>query len=357
MKRLGITMPTRTAAMQRFPEYARWADEAGFDSVWDYEIYRNPFAMLCTCALTTSRTMLGTGVAGAFPRSPFEFANAAADLDELSAGRALIGIGAGIPEFLAAFHSQRYERPVARMRDYIECIRRSWTYLSAGEAESYSGEHYQFASPPFNPWGLRPLPRPRIPIYLASMRPMMTKLAGEIADGWLGAVVTPRWIKERTLPLLEEGAKRSGRSLDEFDLAVEVICSVNTDRDLAYRRGRIHTGFYVVHPVSDPVVSLHGFEVERDALRRGLLTRGPESLIDTPDELVEAFSITGTPQEARQKLDAWTTQIPHVLLHTPYVPPLSPEESEDAYRAIIETFGCGARSETPAAAISASEAA
>jgi probable F420-dependent oxidoreductase len=338
MERLGITMPTRTAAMERFPEYARWADEAGFDSVWDYEIYRNPFAMLCTAALTTRRATLATGLAAAFPRSPFEAANAAADVDELSDGRMLIGLGTGVPEFLRAFHSQGFEKPVARMRDYIECMRRSWQYLSTGEAEPYRGAHYQFAAPPLNPWGLRPLPRERIPIYLASMAPMMTRLAGELADGWMAYLATPKWIAERARPLLAEGAARSGRDVDDLGIAAEVICSVSPDRDVAYRRGRIHTGFYVCHPVSSEVIALHGLEAERDAVRDALMTKGLEGLAETSDRLVETFSITGTAEEARHKLEDWKVAIPHVVLHTPYVPPLATEESEDAYRQIVDAF-------------------
>jgi probable F420-dependent oxidoreductase len=325
--------------MAQIPEYARWADEAGFDSVWDYELYRNPYAMLCTAALSTSRALLATGLAGAFPRSPFEAANAAADVDELSRGRAVVGLGTGVPEFLDAFHSQGFHKPLARMRDYIECMRRSWEYLSTGQAEAYPGEHYRFAAPPFNPWGLRPLPRPQIPIYLASLGPKMTSLAGELADGWMAYLATPRWVAERGRPQLERGAARSGRSLEEFDIAIEVICSVSDDRDTAYRRGRINVGFYVAHPVSDAVVALHGLEAERDAARAALMTKGLDGLAETPDALVETFSITGTPDEARDKLAAWTEVIPHVVLHTPYVPPLDAAESEDAYRAIVETFG------------------
>jgi len=348
MSQLGITMPTRTAAMSRFPEYARWAEEAGFDSVWDYELYRNPYAMLCTAALSTNHVTLATGLAGAFPRSPFAAANEAADVDELSSGRTLVGLGTGVPEFLAAFHSQGFEKPVARMRDYITCMRLSWEYLATGQADSYDGAHYQFNAPPFNPWGLRTMARPRIPIYVASLGPVMTRLAGEIGDGWMAYLATPDWVEQHTRPLLAEGAKRSGRDPDELDLAVEVICSVSSDRDVAYRRARLHVGFYVAHPVSDAVIALHGLEAERDAVRQAMMTKGLDGLSETSDKLVEQFSITGTPEEARQKLESWKS-IPHVVLHTPYTPPLTAEESEDAYRGIIDAFARpGAASVGPA---------
>src|SRR5260370_42325289 len=126
MKRLGITMPTRTVALDRVAEYARWADEAGFDSVWDYELYRNPFSMLCLCAVQTERAMLATGLAAGFPRSPSELANPIADVDELSGGRALLGLGTGVPEFLEAFPSASAAHLVARMSEYLDGIALAW---------------------------------------------------------------------------------------------------------------------------------------------------------------------------------------------------------------------------------------
>src|SRR4051794_40719603 len=130
--KLGITMPSRSAPLARIPDYARMAEDAGFDSAWTYELYRNPFSMLQTSALATSSVQLGTGLAAAFTRSPFECANAAADVDEASGGRMNLGLGTGVPEFLAAFHSTDFQRPVGRLREYVECLRRSWAYL-AGE--------------------------------------------------------------------------------------------------------------------------------------------------------------------------------------------------------------------------------
>src|SRR5437773_1474308 len=112
---LGITIPSRAIKFEKVAELAAYADAGGFDSVWDYEVYRNPFTMLCTAAVTTSRAQLGTGLAAGFSRSPFECANAAADVDELSGGRLLLGIGTGVPEFLSAFHSTYTDRPLARM--------------------------------------------------------------------------------------------------------------------------------------------------------------------------------------------------------------------------------------------------
>lgn len=353
MKRLGITMPTRTAALERVGDYAQWADEAGFDSVWDYELYRNPFSMLCLCAVRTERALLATGLAAALSRSPFELANEMADVDELSGGRALLGLGTGVPEFLEAFHSTSFSNAVARMSEYIDVLRLSWHHLHTMEPVAYTGEHYRINSPPLNPWGGRNTARDQIPIYVAAMRPKLMALCGEKADGWLGYLATPKFIEQRVRPALAEGAKRAGRDPSEVQIATEIICSVSPDRDVAYRRAKVHVGFYVAHPVSDVVVELHGLQDDVADLRQAMMTKGLAAFEETPESLVEAFSITGTPEEARQKLTEWEDAYDDLVLHTPYVPPLEADESEDAYRNIIDAFGEVARSRREAAVASA----
>jgi probable F420-dependent oxidoreductase len=343
MQQLGVTMPTRTCTLDRVSEYARWADEAGFDQVWDYELYRNPFSMLCLCATTTENVKLATGLAAAFPRSPFELANAIADVDELSGGRAMLGLGTGVGEFLEAFHSTSLAKMLPRMSDYIDVVRLAWEHLHTGEPVSFEGEHYRIQSPPMNPWGGRTTARAQIPIYLAAMRPKLMQLCGRKADGWLGYLATPKFIEERVRPAIAEGARSAGRDPSEIRIATEIICSVSPDRELAYRRARMHVGFYVAHPVSDVVAELHGVEDQVAALRGAMMTKGLAAFEETPDELVELFSITGTPEEARQKLGDWEGAFDDLVLHTPYVPPLDDEESEDCYRNIVAAFGPKAR--------------
>jgi alkanesulfonate monooxygenase SsuD/methylene tetrahydromethanopterin reductase-like flavin-dependent oxidoreductase (luciferase family) len=336
--RIGITMPTRTAPLERIPEYARLADEAGFASIWSYELYRNPFTLLALAATTSRRATLATGLTGAFPRSPFECANGAADVDELTGGRMLLGLGTGVPEFLEAFHSTDARQMVGRMREYIDVLRLSWQYLAHGEAASFEGEHYRFVPPPLNPWGVRAGGRDRIPIYLAAMRPKLLALTGEKADGWIGYLATPRFLERQVIPAIAAGAEAAGRDPGEVELAAEIICCVSPDRDVALRRARIHVGFYVAHPVSDVVAAEHGLEADVAAVRQALMTEGFAGLEKTSDRLVEAFSIAGTPEEARQQVDQYGA-LTHLALHTPYIPPLDAAESDDAYRQIVAAFG------------------
>jgi alkanesulfonate monooxygenase SsuD/methylene tetrahydromethanopterin reductase-like flavin-dependent oxidoreductase (luciferase family) len=330
-------MPSRTAPLARIPDYARMADEAGLDSAWSYELYRNPFAMLCASALTTSRVELCTGLATAFTRSPFEAANAAADVDELSGGRMKLGLGTGVPEFLSAFHSTDFKRPVTRIGEFIDALRCSWAYLAGEEVKGFTGAHYQVAVPPINPWGLREMVRPQIPILLAGMRPRLLKLCGAKADGWIGYLFTPKFFEQVVLPNIGEGARSAGRDLDSLDLACEVICCVHPDRDVALARGKKHVGFYLAHPVSDLVAEAEGVQDLVNGLRESMMQKGLAAFEDTPEKLVELFSITGTPEECRQKLDNYKA-LPHLALHTSYVPPFTAEESEDCYLQIIDAF-------------------
>jgi alkanesulfonate monooxygenase SsuD/methylene tetrahydromethanopterin reductase-like flavin-dependent oxidoreductase (luciferase family) len=303
MSQLGITMPMLNTSLRETATLARYAEDGGFDSVWGYEFYRTAYSGLAAAAEQTSRIKLGTGLSVALTRTPFVTANAAADIDELSDGRTLLGLGTGSPEFLHHFHDIREPKPLARMRDYLAAVRASWHYLETQEAGIFEGTHQRLDFPDFMPFGTRPLVRSTIPIYLAGERPKMIQLAGEI------------------------------------DIASEIICAVHPDRSIAMRRARIQVGMYAAHPVGDAIVARNGLEKEQQAVREALLLGGVDALEDTtPDALIEALSISGTPDECRDQLRDYERVLPHVLLHTPYVPPLRTEESQDAFRQIIDCF-------------------
>lgn len=333
-------MPGLGTRLDKFAEFAALAEAAGFDAVWDYEFWRNPFTIHMTTAAATSRIPLATGIAAAFNRSPYELANAAADVDEYSGGRLWLGMGPGALEFLEWFHSSPTTKIVARMSEYLDVVRMSWDQLQTQDPSlSYAGEHYRFTSPPFNPWGGRELARQRIPIYLAAMKPKMMQLAGEKADGWIGYMSPPDFLEGHVKKNLAIGAERSGREPSEIRLASETICCVHEDDDVAMHRARIQVGLYACNHVSNAMVEWAGLQEDRDAVIAGVMERGLGAAAEiTSDALVHTLSITGTPDECRAKIEAFDGVLDHVILHTPYVPPLSPEETEDAYRQIVRAF-------------------
>lgn len=340
MSKLGVSMPILNQPYQAFPVMAKAAEDAGFDSVWDYEFYRNPFVIHGLTAQATERIGLATGLATTVNRTPFEMANAAADVDEISDGRTILGLGIGAAGFAEVFHGAETNHPADRLREFIEVMRQAWGYLGTGRQVRFEGTYYRFGDPEFNPWGRRPLVREQIPVYLAALRPTMLRLAGEIADGLVGYMMNPTYLEQVVWPNVEAGARRAGRELSAVDIASETICSVSTDRAEAFRRARIQVGTYVAYPVSEPMVAQMGLEKERMTVLRSLMSEGPSCLERvTDDKLVEAFSITGTPDECRRRIKDYQDKLPHIILHTPYVPPLAREESADAFHNIVQTFG------------------
>ncbi|MFZ0713591.1 LLM class flavin-dependent oxidoreductase [Mycobacterium sp.] len=344
MTKTTISMPMLNTPLGELPEMAKRAEDAGFDGVWSYEFWRNPYIGLGGPALSTAKITLGTAIGTAFSRTPWDIANQAADVDELSGGRHILGLGTGAPEFLGTFHGIDYPaKPLSQFKEFVEGVRASWRYLSTGDVTAFDGEFYKIRPPPVNPWGRRSLARADIPIYMAGMQPRAIQAAGELADGLIGVLYTPSFITDVALPNLEAGARRAGRDPAGVDLVGYTICSCSTDRAEAKRRARIQVGMYVGgSTLVDRVVAAHGLVDDQLAIRQALMTDGPDALERvTSDRLVETFSISGTPDECRKQIEPYRAALANrtVLLHTPYVPPLSREESADAFWSITEAFG------------------
>jgi alkanesulfonate monooxygenase SsuD/methylene tetrahydromethanopterin reductase-like flavin-dependent oxidoreductase (luciferase family) len=225
------------------------------------------------------------------------------------------------------------------MREYVDVVRIAWDYLRTEEPATYTGKHYRFQSMPLNPWGIRTLARDRIPIILAATGPKMISLAGETADGVLGYSYTAKYLEDQVLPNLTASLQRADRRRSDVEIISYVICSVSDDPEIAWRRARIHVGTYFAHPTSDAFLALHGLDKDIIPVREGLMQGGLATLVHTvSDALVEAFSITGTPAEVHAKLRRFDGLLDHVILHTPYVPPLTHEETKDAFHSIVSAF-------------------
>jgi alkanesulfonate monooxygenase SsuD/methylene tetrahydromethanopterin reductase-like flavin-dependent oxidoreductase (luciferase family) len=339
--KLGISLPVYNTPLGELPELARNAEDAGFDSVWSYEVYANPYTVLATAAQTTERIGLGTGLATAATRHPMHTANQAADIDALSNGRMLLGLGAGDPE-LTVSAGANPQKPLSLMREYIDQVRECWRLMATGDAGEFSGQFFSakvLPGPPVGPFG-RIMLRDRIPIYLASLRPKMLQLAGEKTEGTLGCFYTPSFTNDVVIPNIAEGAARVGRDPSEVDIVSYLICSIHDDREEAYRRARIHVGTYAAWAGFDYIIAHEGLQDDQMALRQALMTQGMGALETdaVSDRLVERLSITGTPDEARDKAKEYEGVVPHLLLHPPSIPPLR-EESKESFAAILDTFG------------------
>lgn len=338
--RVGVSMPMLNQPYAHYPKFANLADEAGFHSVWDYEFYRNPFITHALTSQVTKNIKLCTGIAAAAPRTPHEMAHAAADVDELSNGRTVLGLSIGGADWAEHYNGVDISSPLPRMREYINLVRAHWKHHHSGESFEFNGRFYSAKTPPFNAFGTRQqLARPEIPIYLASLKPKMLQLAGEIANGALGFLTTPKFIQEQILPNVAIGAEKAGRKASDIDVAALVLCSIHKDRKIAQRIARINVGMYVAYPIGAPMVETMGLTEDRNAVLQKLMTEGPMALeTTTSDALIKAFSICGTPDDALEQFQAYDGVLPHIILHTPYVPPIQQAESEAAFRNMVTTF-------------------
>src|SRR5918997_1243963 len=206
----------------------REAEELGFDSVWAAEAYGSDAAtVLSWLASQTKRIRIGSAIFQLPARSPAMCAMTAATLDNISDGRMILGIGASGPQVAEGWHGQRFRKQIQRTREYIEIVRKAL----ARERVEYDGEIFTLPLPEGPGKALKLTIHPvqeRVPIYLAAIGPNNTRLAGEIADGWIPMLFSPEHVGEFR-PLLKEGAARAGRSLDGFDVAPQVNVFVSDD--------------------------------------------------------------------------------------------------------------------------------
>src|SRR5438067_7752400 len=213
------------------------AERLGYDSVWAAEAYGSDTAtVLGWLAGQTSKIRLGSGIFQMPGRSPAMTAMTAATIDQLSGGRMILGIGSSGPQVAEGWHGQRFAKQLQRTREYVAVVRMAL----ARERVEYHGETLELPLPdgPGKPLKLMISPaQERIPVYLAAIGPRNTALAGEIADGWLPIFFSPEHVGE-IQSLLEDGAARSGRSLDDFDIAPTVNTYVSDDREGARDRMR-----------------------------------------------------------------------------------------------------------------------
>lgn len=281
-------------------ECAKAAEKAGFEYISFAEsFYRDASALATAVACNTARIKLGTSVYPISTRSPFQVAMASATLNEISNGRlGFIGIGVGYKARIEQYFGIRIEKPVSKMREYIQVLRG----LLSGKPFSFNGTHFSFQEfPPLVP---QPLD---VPILLGSSGPRMLRLAGELADGVaLNSIGTPEYFKH-ALSLISEGERAAGKKPGSSKIAASIILSIADDPDEAVSTARPDVLFYLLYPELDPVLEKTPYENKvkqiRNAYSRGATKK---ALSMVTDEMVEDLSIAGTPKQCRGKLKTLT---------------------------------------------------
>ncbi len=321
------------------------AERLGYDSVWAAEAYGSDAAtVLAWLAAGTSRLKLGSAIFQMPARSAAMTAMTAATIDELSGGRMVLGIGSSGPQVAEGWHGQRFAHQLQRTREYVAVIRMAL----ARERVEFHGETIELPLPegPGKALKLMITPRqPRIPIYLAAIGPNNTALAGEIADGWIPTLFSPEHVSEFR-KLLEEGAGRSRRSLESFDIAPQVNAYISDDREMARNLMRPVLALYIGGMGSrkqnfyNQLVQRYGFEAAAKEVQDLYLDGKKAEAADAiPAELIDAVALCGPRDAVRDRLAAFRDAGVGTLMVTPMA--FSAEDRIGQLRAVAELAAAG----------------
>ena len=290
----------------RAVEEAAHLEALGFDTAISYEGPHEPFFPLLLAAQRTTRLELATGIAIAFARNPMIVAQQANDLQLLTGGRFLLGLGPQIRPHIEKRFSQPWSRPAARMREFVLAIRAIWAAWGLGERLDFRGEFYTHTlmPPMFNPG---PNPHGFPPIFLAAVGPRMVEVAGEVADGLMvHPLNSPDFIEKNTLPWLRRGLEASGRTLDDYDLQIQTICMLGSnDAEIAKARekAKAQIAFYGSTPAYKVVLDHHGWGHLQPELNRLTKTGGWGDMTKlVSDEMLDTLGVSGTPTEVGRRL-------------------------------------------------------
>jgi len=292
--------PVRVGAM------AAQLEEVGFDGAYTFEGQSDPFISVAAAAMHTQKMELMTSIAVAFARNPMSLAYLGNDLQNLSGGRFILGLGAQVKAHIERRFSMPWGKPASRMREMVLAIRTIWDSWQTGEKLKFEGEFYQHTlmspvfSPPPNEFGL-----PKI--FIAGVGPVMTEVAAEVGDGYfVHPFNTEKSMDELSLAAVQRGLDNAGKSRDDYSVAVQVMTATGLNDEsmaAAIDSARNQIAFYASTPAYLPVLECHGWEaLQPEALK---LTREGKwlelsNLVD--DDMLNTFAVVGTPREVAAKL-------------------------------------------------------
>ena len=294
-------------------DFTQAGDEAarleaqGFAGAWSFEGPHDPFVALVLASQRTQSITLGTAIAVAFARNPMTTAYLAQDIQTLSRGRFVLGLGTQIKPHIEKRFSQPWSHPVERMREFVLALRAIFRAWSEGSRLDFRGEFYTHTlmTPMFSP----KLPYGSPPIFLAGFGPRMVEMVGEVADGFfVHPFHSPSSMEAETLPALRRGFERAGRARKDFTISCQTIVALGSnDREIeaARQKARGQISFYGSTPAYKGVLEHHGYAALQPELNR-LSKQGKwvEMMGKIDDALFDHIAVSGTPSQVAAKLRA-----------------------------------------------------
>jgi 5,10-methylenetetrahydromethanopterin reductase len=320
---------------REFAAHARRAEEMGFATFWVPEdpFYRGAFTVATAIACNTSKIKIGLGIVNPYLRHPALTAMEFAALDEISQGRAILGIGAGLKDWIEGRLKIPYTKPTAAMRETIEIIRR----LFRGEEVTYAGKVFQTERIKLS---FKPL-RTEIPIYLGILGPKNCELTGEMADGLLLSIMSsPAYVKF-AMDHVRLGLAKAGRDERSFNVGAYIFSSISEDERAARDRLRPIVAMMIslmAPQPNTPIFAAAGLPADTIRAFGESLARGKVPADMVTDAMLDTFTIAGSPARCRENLsrliEAGMTS--PVFFEVPGVPPQ--QTMDDAHRHLLPYF-------------------
>ena len=316
---------------------AQELEDVGYDGGLTAETAHDPFLPLIVAAEHTERLELGTGIAVAFARNPMTLASISYDLQAFSGGRFRLGLGSQIKAHIEKRYSMPWSHPAARMRELILAIRAIWACWNDDTPLDFRGEFYRHTlmTPFFNP-GPNPHGAPKID--LAAVGELMTEVAGEVADGIiLHGFTTERYVREVTMPALERGFAKGGRTRADFEVCGPLFV-VTGANDEELDRARVATkqqiAFYGSTPAYRGVLELHGWGALQDDLnarsKRGEWVAMGDAITD---DMLETFAVVAAPEDIPARmLERFGDLVDRISFYAPY------RSDPDRWRGVLAGF-------------------
>lgn len=298
----------------------------GYDGVYTLEGSWDPFLPLVIASEHAPELDIATGIAVAFPRNPSHIAYQAWDLQKFSKGKFMLGIGSQVKAHIEKRFGLPFDAPAARMREYILAVKAFFDCWQNGTRLDFQGKYYRHTlmTPMFNP-GPNPYGIP--PILLGALGPLMTQVAGEVADG---LIVHPfnslPFLEDKALPAVRKGLEKSGRSEDDFIIQVNAII-ITGETEAEYKAAEDSVkgllGFYASTPAYRPPMDAVGLGDLQPKLNE-LSKQGKwDQLGDyINDEFIDAFCVRGKPDEIADKLKKkYGSYVDRLAIYAPYAAP------------------------------------
>ena len=276
---------------------ARRAEDYGFDAFWVNETKHDPFVQLALGAAATRTISVGTSIALAFTRSPTTLAYAAWDLQSLSGGRLILGLGSQVKGHIERRFGMKWESPAPKMEECVAALRAVWDAWQTGGELRFDGRFYRLSlmTPFFSPG---PIEHPRIPVYVAGVNDVMVRVAGTVGDGLhVHPLHTPRYLREVVAPALRRGLEQSGRKRDDFSVAVSVFAAVGEEAkeiDAVKESYREQIAFYASTRTYRRLMELHGWGDVCDRLHEHSVNgRWNKMAGEITEEMLQEFVVDG----------------------------------------------------------------